>query len=150
MKYLLFLPNGSGLEWSGGIKGGQQKEDTSIYSLKILWRVLFKRSLFIFRSKTKQSNQNTAGPTMESSLVSVWNEETAISRHLLLHSNLIFAWLLRTLPPQASASCSPALSMTDRGVPYHGAYVCTAHSFPVLKTRGCGPETLTGAPACLG
>lgn len=53
MKYLFILPNELGLEQAGRIKGEKQKENILLYPLKILWRVLFKMSLFTFRSKTK-------------------------------------------------------------------------------------------------
>lgn len=71
--------------------------------------------------------------------------KTIISLPLLHESNLIFAWLLWTLPCQACAFYSPDLFMTDRGVSYYGAYVCTAHSFPVIKTRGCHPRDYSAA-----
>lgn len=78
--------------------------------------------------KQKQCNQNTAMPTMESSLRS--------------ESSLTLWWQPRlcpvaiTHPCQVCAFYCPDPFMTGRGVSYY-VYVSTAHSLPGIKTRGC-------------
>lgn len=79
MKQLFFPSNVYGLEWSGRIR--------RLSTRKILWYILSKyfgqhhlRRLYsYFGLKQRQRDQNTAMPTMESSLknqpVSFWNEE---------------------------------------------------------------------------
>lgn len=116
---------------------------------KTLWYILLKyfeeyclRCLYSHLSlKQKQCNQNTAMPTMESSLKSdashTLKRDDRQQPALTLWCQPHLCPVAITLPCQACAFYSPDLFMTGRGVSYYGAYVSTAHSLPGIKTRGC-------------